>query len=87
MFLTLTSASKRNTSEGSGSLLFSLLDEPVEMALERVRIEDLSVVSGADRMFQCLDSRFLDREEHDKVGESLDDELHLLIRVSEQLRE
>ena len=72
-------------SEGAhGSALFCLLDGPAELALEGLHIEELCVVSGADRLFSCLDERFPDLETHDKIGESLDNVFRLKVDKGER---
>ena len=38
----------------------------------------------ADRLFSCLDERFLDFETHDKIGESLDDVFRLKVDKGER---
>ena len=68
-----TVASEGTPPEARGSAVCCLLDGLVELALEGNRIEDLAVVSGADGVIQCPDSQFPDIEEHDRIGETLDD--------------
>ena len=54
------------------------------MALQGLNIDELCVVNGADRLFSCLDERFLDLETHDKIGESLDDVFRLRVDKGER---
>ena len=75
---------KGTPKEAHGSALFCLLDAPAEVALEGLKIEELCVVNGADRLFSCLDERFPDLETHDKIGESLDNVLRLKVDKSER---
>ena len=63
-----TVASEGTPPEALGSAVCCLLDGLVELALEGNRIEDLAVVSGADRVIQCPDSQFPNIEEHDRIG-------------------
>ena len=82
-YLTLLEANG-TPNEAHGSALFCLLDGPAELALEGLNIEELCVVNGADRLFSCLDERFLDLETHDKIGESLDDVFRLKVDKGER---
>ena len=82
-YLTLLEV-KGTPQEAHGSALFCLLDGPAELALEGLNIEELCVVNGADRLFSCLDERFLDLETHDKTGESLDDVFRLKVDKGER---
>ena len=81
--LTLLEA-KGTPKEALGSALFCLLDGPAELAFEGIRIEDLCVANGADRVFSCLDERFPDLETHDKIGESLDNVFCLRVDKGER---
>ena len=54
------------------------------LALDGIRIEDLYVSNGADRVFACLDERFPDLDTHDKIGESLDNVFRLRVDKGER---
>ena len=76
-YLTLLEA-KGTPKEAHGGALFCLLDGPAELALEGIRIDDLCVANGADRVFcaSMNDSWTLRRTTR---GESLDNVFRLRV--------
>ncbi len=58
--------------EAVGPMVYTLLDDDAERAVEHLEIADLEVVDGEALIFTALDERFPDREASDRVGDALE---------------
>jgi hypothetical protein len=69
--------------EAVGPMVYTLLDDEAERAVEHIDIHDLEAEDGEQMLFTVLDERFPDKEASDRIGEALESVFGLSIERNE----